>query len=635
MKRRDFLAAGILTAGAFTMRRVLSTPTPGPKPRTRGAVVIGVDKVGNLPTLKAAGSGARKTADWLDKEGFEVKLFVDDGKQVAAPELLDAVDGFINAGTFDQLVVYFAGHGCITSTVTELWLLSNAHRDPNAAVSLNECCTLAQTSGIPNVVFISDACRSRPDSLGAQFIRGSVIFPIQAPRGRISDVDRFLATRVGAAAYEYTVDKSSTQFQAIFTECFLDAFQHPDDGMVETVSGERIIPNRRLKGFLAREVPKRARAVQITLQQEPDCQVLSEEPTYIGHGPAPTTSSPSPTGSPSGSPSGSPNPSPNASPTPPDVRTPTISDVAKVILNSRGFDIGASTFSNRNITEVATDSGFNKSIDTIQRAQRPATEIDIHTGFIISGEGVISAVAGRGVGVKLAKRDAESIVDVNLGEKRAVSVALRFANGSGTILAALDKYVGNVVIVEGKVANVSYFPSPDSYMRQVYEQQAPRLKQLHAIVATAARFGVFRIEGSEKTRRGLGEKMADQIRMLKAIDPTLGVYASYAYADAGLLNQVRSVRDFMRENLQGDLFDVAMLAGVLSKGRSDDTGRHNYPTPFCPMLSQGWGQLRVRQVALPEPVAALQDHLQLSLWTTFDELGIKIAEEILKSGRVT
>src|SRR5204863_7080331 len=99
MKRRDFLAAGILTAGAFTMRRVLSTPTPGPKPKNRGAVVIGVDKVGNLPTLKAAGSGARKTADWLHKEGFDVRLFVDDGKQVAAPELLDAVDGFINAGT--------------------------------------------------------------------------------------------------------------------------------------------------------------------------------------------------------------------------------------------------------------------------------------------------------------------------------------------------------------------------------------------------------------------------------------------------------------------------------------------------------------------------------------------------------
>src|SRR5437899_9268834 len=119
MRRRDFLAAGILTAGAFTMPRVCGTPTP--RPKNRGAVVIGVDKVGNLPTLKAAASGARKIAEWLTDEGFDVRLFVDDRRPVTASDLLDAIESFIERGTLDQLVVYFAGHGCIATILSELW----------------------------------------------------------------------------------------------------------------------------------------------------------------------------------------------------------------------------------------------------------------------------------------------------------------------------------------------------------------------------------------------------------------------------------------------------------------------------------------------------------------------------------
>ena len=85
------------------------------------------------------------------------------------------------------------------------------------------------------------------------------------------------------------------------------------------------------------------------------------------------------------------------------------------------------------------------------------------------------------------------------------------------------------------------------------------MDDLHNAVATAARFGVFRVEGDQRDARNrAAEQLAGQIRLLKAIDPMLGVYAAYAYADAGLLNQVRSVRDIMRGSLQADIFDVAM-----------------------------------------------------------------------------
>jgi hypothetical protein len=168
-------------------------------------------------------------------------------------------------------------------------------------------------------------------------------------------------------------------------------------------------------------------------------------------------------------------------------------------------------------------------------------------------------------------------------------------------------------------------------MRSAYEYEAKRLDELHATVATAARFGVFRIEGPKAARNSTAAQMADRIRLLKGIDPTLGLYAAYAYADAGLMEQVRSVRGYMRGDLGVDLFDVAMLSGDLSgKPPGDPRG----PYPFCPMLSQGWALLRVKDVRLQEDVVPVRDHLRPGLWTTLDREGMTIAEKALRDGRV-
>jgi len=111
----------------------------------------------------------------------------------------------------------------------------------------------------------------------------------------------------------------------------------------------------------------------------------------------------------------------------------------------------------------------------------------------------------------------------------------------------------------------------------------------------------------------------------------LGVYAAYAYADAGLLNQVRSVRDIMRGSLQADIFDVAMLDGALT-GRVLGTGDRTYP--FYPMLSQGWHILRAKDVRVRPEVIAASAHLRQSLWTTFDPGGINPLLGALQAGRL-
>jgi hypothetical protein len=158
--RRQFLAAGLTLASAYATRAAYSQPAPS----TRAAVVVGIDRVGGLQPLRAARSGAVAVADWLKTEELDVTLIVDDQKPVLANDLKTAIKTLVNRGTLDQLVIYFAGHGFVSGSNSEFWLLSNALEDANEAVSLNESRDLARQFGIKNVVFISDACRSRAES---------------------------------------------------------------------------------------------------------------------------------------------------------------------------------------------------------------------------------------------------------------------------------------------------------------------------------------------------------------------------------------------------------------------------------------------------------------------------------------
>jgi len=131
----------------------------------------------------------------------------------------------VGRGNLNQLVVYFSGHG-VSVGYNEFWLLSGAPDDPNEAVSVVECWELAHKSGIPNVIFISDACRSTPD-YNASLIRGTLIFPNRPlpPGSRRSAVDRFLATEPGAPSYEVTL--AANNHSGIYTSTFLDAFRNP------------------------------------------------------------------------------------------------------------------------------------------------------------------------------------------------------------------------------------------------------------------------------------------------------------------------------------------------------------------------------------------------------------------------
>lgn len=599
MRRREFLAAGVAVAGSVLVRPARAQPTA-----KRAAVVIGVDKAGDLPPLRAAKSGARAVAEFLRNEKYDVKLLIDEEGPVKAATIHETIDAYVKRGTISQLVVYFAGHGCVNS-YAEYWLLSGAPDNANEAVSLLETAALAKQSGIPNVILISDACRSRADSLRANNIRGSIVFPNRAHTNVIPDVDQFLATVVGDPAWEVAIDESAKVFEGIYTACFLDAFKSPDETMVRTVGGVRVVPNKRLKAYLAREVPKRAQQRSITLIQRPDSQVNSDDDIYIARvrgTVAPAEHEPA----------------------------ATVRDTAAVELQRAGAGTlvlpPPTADSEGHRVNPAISRGFTETRNLFAMFTRETSDMQLRTGFSVFGPRVEGVATNPNVQAKILSSGDPAWIQVDLAQAPSASIAVRFNTGFGTVLAALDGYLGNVVVDRSGVRSVTYVPSRQHQLRSVYEHEAQRLSELHAAVTTAARYGVFRIDGPKEVRMQAAEKLADQIRMMKAIDPTLGLYAAYAYADAGLLKQVRSVMSYMRSDLRTDLFDVAMLAGDLR-----DSPPH---VPFCPMLSQGWSLLRVKNARLPEGLGAAPDHLQTALWTTFDPTGIGIIESSLREGRL-
>jgi hypothetical protein len=142
---------------------------------------------------------------------------------VLAHHIFSAVTEALEPGTCEQLVIYFSGHGYLNDG-SEHWLLSDAPANPNEAISVEENIQLARDCGVPNVIFVSDACRSTPQSIKADRVRGTLIFPNTGVSATArADVDRFFACLPGDPAYEVAVDKSSGVYSALFTHSLQDA----------------------------------------------------------------------------------------------------------------------------------------------------------------------------------------------------------------------------------------------------------------------------------------------------------------------------------------------------------------------------------------------------------------------------
>lgn len=610
---------------------------------SRIAFVIGVNRPKALAPLQGAVNDALAFAAWIAGEGYEVKTFTDDHGPVFFAAIFDAVDQAVSKGTATQIVIYFAGHG-FQNGGSEIWLLSGAPDNPGEAISVEASVMAARESGLKSVVLISDACRSIPSGLQSNRVDGLSIFP-NRPLNRTTrpEIDRLFATLPSLVAVEAARAGEDARRGGVFTRELMRGYRDTPPTFIDKIfeNGEviEVVTNRKMKKLVRELVEDAAFEAMPQAAQLPEF-ILESVDAYVARvtradkpvaGIGRTLESMIP-GLPGlsdklGSVLGSIKSLGGGKESMP-ARTATRPRPAPAPSATRLAREAIQTAVEGRSPHVATTSEQGASIArAIDRfsTQAPVDHFETRTGFFITGADVVRADAPGFVADVLAA----GVVRLQPEQDApSASVLIEFATGTGTVLPGLRGYIGHVFVDQGGVTNVNYVPSTNDRRWPDYQAVRGQLETLRATVAAAAGLGVFRVDARQ------AQSFAQQLRQMKLFDPTLGLYAAYGYASAGLTEDVAFVHQRMRSELDAELFDVAILArrGVHPR-ESFATPPGDLPIlPFCPMLRQGWSLLAVQEATLPDAARQARDWLLPSLWTSFASDGVKILRNAIERG---
>lgn len=580
----------------------MPSPTKNPK---RAAVLIGVDRTGDLPALAGAAKGARDVGEWLTSEGYAVTVLTDDNDgEVTFNDVFKAVEAYLKLGGLDCLVVYFAGHGYF-SVGTEIWLLSGAPANASEAIHLEQSKIAASNgSGLKNVVFIADTCRSVPRTVEANSVRGGPIFPTRVLPMQ-TDVDTLYATLPGDVAVEVAEDTARRNYNGLFTTVLTAIYAEgvPAEHLA-TVDGTNgpitVLPNRNLRRLLPERFAAEVNRLRAVISQTPALKIESDVPFYIARSRARTAPAIIDRGG------GSTRISPRAF-SAGRAQSDVLMAAARGLIKHGAIPqapLIASPDDNRKALQLEREAREHL-------AAQPQGGFETGCGVLVTGSSIVQAVP---IGEVFAEIENPGLADSRVRLQRVRgdygpnlnygSVAIRFSEGTGTILAAIPGYIASLVVRDGGVDGVSYSPAPDSPHWPEHEYVRERFEARRAIAATAARHGILAMDREE------AREFANLVRVDKRLDPTLGIYAALAYANVGLRADALSVLHWLQSELRANLLDVWLFAGA------DKQELSNLPLlPPCPMLSQAWDYCAPLGFSLP-PVLAAANRRQ-TLWTTF------------------
>ena len=573
---------------------------------SNAAVLIGVNRTGGgLPVLQDATNSARRMERWAKAQGFEhVRTFTDeDDAGVHVKAIKDAVKELSQLGTVEKLVVFFAGHG-VNVRRNEYWLLSDAPDDPQEAVNVRGSVDLAQYGGIPYVVMISDACRTAADTVTAQTVSGSEIFPNQEVAESALPVDQFYACRLGRPSHEIRDSRTTAkEYKAIYTAALMTALEGRDPSVLDGAGYVRPSP---LKKFLQTEVARRLRDLELhtKLIQVPDA-LISEGDKWIAHIPQEGG------GGEAAARRGVTDDGEELGPTARTVIDGMLGPVLDGRLETFGVRVRETQESDEpRIVDIAT------SVKTTASPFGP-THFETGCGFKIRGARVRRAL---GAGIRAERLD-DGVVRMHPSGDPGGTVLLEFDDGHGVALPAINDFITAVTVEDGEVLDVAYEPSEYSYRWPEFEARADEIRALRGVAASASREGAFELEGEDAV------EVARRMQVSKGIDPGLAVYAAHAYADHGRRDLIRQMQGAMRDDLGGVLFDIALLA------RTSD---HDRLFGLAPLLAQGWALLPTGRLSLPPALAGLERHvLPDSLWTVYDADGVERIRRAIEAKEVT
>lgn len=577
-------------------------------------IAIGVSKTGGLQPLSGAISGAEDFAKWGASQGHNVTLIVDKhGKKVYADDVFNAISSVINDSIYEKLIVFFSGHGFLNSPSVELWLLSQSPNYPSEAINLRLSSEFARYCGIPHVIFVSDACRSGGMTHQHRSVVGSSMFPNTPIDTNASEIDVFYATRPGDVALEVSdQNKAIGGYKGIFTECLLSALNGNVPQVVAKSTKNTIkwvIPSYSLKTYLSEEVPKMAQDVSIQLNQLPEIRVESHLPQYFGFLDDSLTVSTSLLNEV--------NLIGNTDDNDPD----TLGFVEKIKNNIVSYN-DTEFIDNLDQNFSQEERVFNENMNMIYSSSG-RDHFESKTGFTVFGS-VKSAFVGGNLKCDLIKDNARTHIRVHNGfNDSSVSILIELESGFGTVLAVIPGFIGTVMIDDAQVVNVNYTPSINTPFYYDYDRFSIEIEQRRAFAATATRHGVFKLNTTD------AEEAGNFLRKMKRLDPTFGIYAAYAYSQAGNLKQIRSVLNYM-SHFNPIPFDVFLLSRQYDKY---DLNKSNL-SPFCPMLNQGWALLDLHAEA-SQKLHRFKKYLLPSLWTLFSQDGVMELHNSLKNGELT
>jgi hypothetical protein len=578
----------------------------------RAAVLVGVERTGGMPRLFAAAEGARRMADWATAQKMDrVELLTDENcGAVHIADIKQAIKDILAAGTVEQLLIYFAGHG-VNIRYGEYWLLTDAPADTQAAVNVQGSIVLAQYSGLSHVVFISDACRTAAQGINAQFVNGSEIFPNDGDGGLQRPVDNFFACTLGRPSHEIRDPNTTTkEYSAVFTEALLDALQGERHDLL---SWEGLSPGslgylrpRPLKAYLQADVSRRLVDLELATNviQVPDAVITSDADAWISRikrGEAVRSA-------------------PFAPPlySAPATNATVLSGLLKPAL--RG---DASAFKQAVGEARGSDvAGTGETADSVAVATTPFGPAAQETGCGFKVRGATFAEAYcRDPHAELI--DGGAAIRMHGVPRPGVSVMLVLDGGNGVSLPAIPGFLTALTLDGGELVDVAYEPSQNHWRWDAF--RADEVRALRAVASSSVRDGVFRLDRDDALT------LARQMQYAKGVDPTLAIYAAYAYQDLQRHDLIAQMRGFMRDDLGAPLFDVALLARDLTGSQvTTDT----QVLGFMPLLAQGWGLLSAHRVTLPAALHGIDRHLVDSVWTLFTPEGVSQLRKAISTGEV-
>lgn len=623
----------------------------------KAAVVVGVNTTGNMPSLSSAAKGAEEVAAWLGNEGYDVECITDKTDSVTSTQIFDAIDKFVTVpARYEMLVVYFSGHGQWQAR-SDYWLLSGAPAKPQEAINLDGTMDLAKYSGIPNIVFISDVCRTIPDTRAGQNVSGIEAFPNLDDFNRPSNIDYFKASCESLPAFEAMIDGEPHSF---LTLALKSAFDFPKKDMIKDIKEGNItiqvVPNRKLMDYLQPKVDDLLFENGFIKSQPIDIRVPSNDSVYISRIRSKKKASkkkavkkrtaarkPSTISNDimilnhdiSDDSMSTKSSSDKWRTNTGDQIIPPVLPVGLDAANAVEFELigkGYISDSHRNDELLVTNN--ETEFELTSRLPRGRVDhFESETGFIVFGAEVdrVELIYKIEDKDQVRKPTVDIMQEYNNNEHSvliriwtdlpALSVFIKLKDGRSAILACLHGYIGFALFNDDGLTNLSYVPATNNHRWGAYEQKQDKINRLRALVSLAVEYNTFKIDSDEE-----GESLASEIRMEKAVDPTLGLYAAHAFNQAGNENQIADIRNYMQHDLSADLFDVKVLSSRI-KHQND----LNLVVPICPMLTQTWNLLRSREVKLPEVLIEAESYLCDSLWTTFQpEATNKILDAIEK-----